>query len=89
MPDITCHECNAMVTELGQAEGVFCTLAACPGDRLSRTDATNTCAENTFCLNFAGERFEVRADKVPPPAPEPAKKPRRKPPLTQPTLFDA
>jgi hypothetical protein len=88
MPDLDCHECGALVTELGQSEGVFCRFAACPGDRLSPFDVTNTCAENTFCLNFAGERVEVRADVTAATRQEQAKRPRRKPLLSQPTLFE-
>jgi hypothetical protein len=89
--DLTCHVCNALITPLGQTDGVFCTVAECPGDRLSRFDVTNVCEPHPFCLNFAGQRVEVKADAsvaTSPPA-LPAKTKRRPlPAAPRPGLFD-
>jgi len=65
--DLFCPVCNALVAPLGQSEGVFCSHADCPGDRLCQFDVTNVCVENTFCLNFAGERVAVRSQEYAPP----------------------
>lgn len=89
MEDLICHVCNAMITPLGQAGGVFCTVADCPGDRLSRFDVGNVCEPHPFCLSMAGERVEVKAAATPPAA-VPAKKAKKRPRTyrTRPGLFD-
>lgn len=70
MDDLLCPVCNALVTPVGQADGVFCTHLDCPGERLCRFDVSNVCEPHPFCLNFNGEMVAVKADAAaPPPAP--------------------
>lgn len=91
MDDLFCHACNALITPLGQEEGVFCALPSCPGDRLSRFDVTNVCEPHPFCLNFSGQKVQVRADAsvtaVPTVLPAKAKR-RPLPAAPRPGLFD-
>ncbi len=90
MDDTICRVCDALITPVGQTDGVFCPSRGCPFVRLSRFDVTNTCAVNTFCLNFSGQRVEVRAS-APAPSPVVLEKKRAKPkssPAVVPGLFD-
>ncbi len=92
MDDVTCRVCLATVTPLGIAEGVFCDSRRCPMVKLCRFDVTNTCAENTFCLSFTGERVEVKAQEAAPPGVVVLGKRRAKSkaaPPSSPGLFDA
>jgi len=95
MEDVTCDECRALITPFGQTNGVFCPRPRCPGRGdglvLESRDVTNICAENTFCLNFSGQRVEVKADTSPAPAPAalPKKRPKPRPTVDTPTLFDS
>ena len=87
--DLICHVCNAIVTPLGQEGGVFCTQKDCPGYRLCHFDVTNTCAENTFCLNFSGKRVEVKSQEMVPTAVVLRKKKTKPAPKGGPDLFEA
>lgn len=52
---------------------------------------TNLCAEHPFCLNFSGERVEVRAQEAtaPPPVVVPKKKKPKPARPPGPDLFEA